>query len=516
MAMGSGTTMKIIGIVLVIIGLWLALWGYQLSGSAGSQTTQAVTDTQSVIAYYITGAVSFVVGIYLIVNKLKQFWVNLRSSFWFLPFLIVLGSVVYAVVLIQVDYAGGDQWLAQWPRIFGVGADGARDMLSTLAGSMMSVMSITFSMTLLALALASSQYTSRILRNFIRSPVTQVTLGSFAGIFVYCLIVMHTIRTGDAPFVPILAVFFAFVLVFIGIAVLIFFIHHIASSIQASSIIASVGHETNASIDRLFPEKGESAPNKAEGEENEQVLPSLDERTWYAVPVQESGYILSVDHDAILSLARDRRTILRMEHGIGAFVVQDTTLASLALTYPPDQETIAAINGAYSIGRHRTAEQDPAFGIRQIVDMALKALSPGLNDTSTAVMCVDYLAEIIARMACRQLPPSHRYEGETLRVIAIVPTFEGMLAESFDQIRGSAAGNVAIMMRMLGAIGTIASLTVKLKLSHLRALDEQVQHISDLADRSIESKHDRDRFAKRLSEVREALKAAFFVRYGRE
>jgi uncharacterized membrane protein len=139
-----------------------------------------------------------------------------------LPFLIVLSSIVYAVALIQIDYAGGDRWLAQWPRIFGVGAEGARDILSTLAGSMMSVMGITFSMTLLALTLASSQYTSRVLRNFMRSRTTQVTLGTFAGIFVYCLIVKHTVRTGDEPFVPSLAVFFAFVLAFGGIAVLIF------------------------------------------------------------------------------------------------------------------------------------------------------------------------------------------------------------------------------------------------------------------------------------------------------
>ncbi|MFZ0469225.1 MAG: DUF2254 domain-containing protein [Thiogranum sp.] len=436
-------------------------------------------------------------------NKLKQLWSNLRSSFWFLPFLIVLTSIVYAVALIQTDYAGADRWLAQWPRIFGVGAEGARAMLSTLAGSMMSVMGITFSMTLLALTLASSQYTSRVLRNFMRSRVTQVTLGTFAGIFVYCLIVLHTIRTGDVPFVPSLAVFFAFVLAFGGIAVLIFFIHHIASSIQASSIIASVAQETNASIDRLFPEKREPGPDNAEGEENERLLPSLDERTWYAVPAEVSGYIQSVDHDAILRLAQDGRTIVRMEHGIGAFVVQDTALASLALTYPSDQETIVALNGACSIGRHRTADQDPAFGIRQIVDMALKALSPGVNDTSTAVMCVDYLTAILARLACRQLPPSHRYEGETLRVIAIVPTFEGLLAEAFDQIRDSAAGNVAIMARMLGAIDTIASLTISPR--GRRALREHLQWIAELADRTIESAHDRAQIERRLTHVYEAL-----------
>jgi len=438
-------------------------------------------------------------------QNFKQLWSDLRSSFWFLPFLIVLLSSVSAVALIQTDYAGSDRWLAQWPRVFGVGADGARDMLSTLAGSMMSVMGITFSMTLMSLALASGQYTSRVLRNFMRSRVTQITLGTFAGIFVYCLIVLYMIRTGDAPFVPSLAVFFAFVLAFGGIAVLIIFIHHIASSIQASSIIASVAHETNATIDRLFPEIREPGADQAEGEEDGRLLPSLDERTWYAVPAGVSGYIQSVDIDAILRLARDRRTIVRMEHGVGAFVVQETALASLALTYPPDQATIVALNGAYGIGRHRTASQDPAFGIRQIVDMALKALSPGVNDTSTAVMCVDYLTALLARLACRQFPPSHRFEGETLRVIAIVPSFEDLLAEAFDQIRGSAAGNVGIMARMLGAIDTIASLTDSP--CHRRALDEQLQWIAELADRTIESTHDRARIERRLMHIREALEA---------
>ena len=436
-------------------------------------------------------------------NKLIQFWGNLRSSFWFLPFLIVLTSIVYAVVLIKIDYAGGDRWLAQWPQIFGVEVEGARDMLSTLAGSMMSVMGVTFSMTLLALTLASSQYTSRILRNFMRSRVTQVTLGTFAGIFVYCLIVMHTIRAGDSPFVPSLAVFFAFVLAFGGIAVLIFFIHHIASSIQASNIIASVAQETNASIDRLLPEELDQSPDEDAG--LNQALEPQDERTWFPVPAAVSGYIQNVNNDALLQLAGDSSTIVRTEHGIGAFVVQDTALVSLALTYPPDQKTIDAFNAAYSIGRLRTVEQDLAFGIRQIVDMAIKALSPGVNDNSTAVMCVDYLASIMARLAGRQFPPSHRYEGETLRVIAIVLTFEALLAEAFDQIRDSAAGNVAIMARMLGAIDTIASLAVSP--GHLRALDEQVQYIADLADRSIESSHDRDQLARRLSEVREMLEA---------
>ena len=439
-------------------------------------------------------------------NRLRQLFNDARSSFWFVPSLAVVDGIVAALVLIEVDAVWGDRWLALWPRLFGVGAEGARQMLATLAGSMMSLMGITFSMTLVALALASSQYTSRILRNFMKNRATQTTLGVFAGIFTYCLIVLRSIRGGDPGFIPSAAVFFAFVLALAGVVVLIFFIHHIASSIQAVSIIASVAQETNAAMDRVFPELQGREPNGTEDAVDEQVLASLDERTWYPVPAQVSGYIQGVDEDAILDLARNHSTIVRMERGVGAFAVQGAVLASLALTYPPDQGTIAALNRAYRISAHRTIEWDPAFGIRQIVDIALKALSPGVNDTSTAVMCVDYLTAILARLSGRCHPPLHRYEGDALRVVAIVPTFEALLAEAFDQIRGSAEGNVAIIARMLGAIDTLGSLTVNP--SHRRALDEQVQWIAELADRTLPAPQDRARIERRLAHVRHALGAA--------
>jgi uncharacterized membrane protein len=438
------------------------------------------------------------------VNKLKQLWNNLRSSFWFVPSLIVLGSIAFAVALIEADSALSDEWLAQWPRLFGAGAEGARGMMSTIAGSMMSVVGVTFSMILVVLALASSQYTSRILRNFMRSRVTQVVLGIFAGIFSYCLIVLRTIRSGDeGAFVPILAVFFGFAMALGGVGALMFFIHHIASSIQASSIIASVANETIAAIDRLFPEPLGQGP----GEDDDDQMPHiLADRKWRAIPAKESGYIQSVNNAALLRLARDRKTIVLMEHGIGEFVVQNTALASLALEEPPDQETIAALQAAFSINRYRTVEQDAAFGIRQIVDVALRALSPSINDTTTAATCVDYLTAIMARLALRQIPSSRRYEEGELRVIAKGPSFESLLAESFDQIRSSAKGNVAIMWRMLDAFQTLASLTDSPH--RRRALREQVQWIAELAERTVDSAHDRAGIDTRLARAREMLEAA--------
>ncbi len=437
-------------------------------------------------------------------HKIKQLYSNLRSSFWFAPSVIVAYSIALAVVLVEADFAQSDRWIARWPKLFGAGAAGARDMLSTIAGSMMSVMGVTFSMTLVALTLASSQYTSRILRNFMRSHVTQYTLGVFAGIFSYCLIVLRTIRgSGQVEFVPVLAVFFAFVLALGSVGVLIFFIHHIASSIQASRIISSVAAETIAVIDRLFPEKIGQGPD--EDEDKGQVLRSLEKLTWHSVSAKMTGYIQNVNTGALLRLARDRNTILRMERGIGDFVVEETALAALALEDPLDQETIAALYSSYSISSYRTIEQDPAFGVRQIVDIALKALSPGVNDTSTAVMCVDYLAAIMARLASRQFPSSRRYEEGKLRVITVAPTFEILLADSFDQIRRSSEGNVAVMARMLSAFENIASLTVSPR--RRKALNEQVQWIAELADRTIKPAHDRTRIEMRLAHLRETLES---------
>ncbi|MBB1399777.1 DUF2254 domain-containing protein [Pseudoalteromonas sp. SG44-8] len=437
-------------------------------------------------------------------QKVRLQWDNLRASFWFLPSMMVTVTMAFAILLIELDYGGFTQWLNRWPRFFGVEAQGARQILSTLAGSMMTIMSITFSMTLLALVLASGQYTSRILRNFMRSRVTQSTLGVFASIFAYCLIVLRTIRgTGNGDieqFVPSLAVFFAFVMSLVGVVVLIYFIHHIASSIQASSIIASVAQETNAAIDRLLPIKSDY---EKENEPNDPLAESLDERTWYPVPAKKSGYIQDVNLDTLLSEACLNRTIVRMERGIGEFLVQDTPLVSLALTYPPEQTLINALNAAYSISRHRTVKQDPAFGIRQIEDMAIKALSPGVNDTSTAVMCVDYLTAILARLAGRQFPSRYRYESQSLRLVVIAPSFEKLLAQAINQIRGNAEGNVVIVKCLLNSLDCIASLTHRR--GNLSALDQQVTLIGELSKRSIKCKNEREQVDNLLLKVKHTL-----------
>jgi uncharacterized membrane protein len=423
-------------------------------------------------------------------NRLKQLWGILRSSFWFVPSLIVTVSIVLAVALIGVDFAESEQWLARWPRLFGVGADGARGMLSTIAGSMMTVVGVTFSMVLMTLALASNQYTSRILRNFMSDRVMQVVLGVFAGIFTYCLIVLRTIRSGeDGVFVPSLAVSFSVVLAMGGIGILIFFIHHIAASIQAANIIAAVADETMLAVDRLFPER--FGDGRVDDDEDVPAPPPLPAWDWQPVPARGNGFIQSLDNATLLRLARENKTVVRMERAIGEFVIHGTALASIDLEDPPGKEIITALQAAYTIDRHRTVEQDSAFGIRQIVDMALKALSPGINDTTTAVMCVDYLSAILARLASRPISPSHRYEEGELRVVTKGPSFESLLSDALDQIRRNATGNVTILSRILEALQLLAGLTASPR--RRQALRGQMQQIAELVARTVDSTHDREK-----------------------
>ncbi|MEO8377607.1 MAG: DUF2254 domain-containing protein, partial [Candidatus Sumerlaeota bacterium] len=394
-----------------------------------------------------------------------------------------------------------NDWMLGWPRLFGAGPAGARGMLSTIAGSMMTVVGVTFSMTLVTLVLASSQYTSRILRNFMRDRVTQIVLGIFAGIFTYCLIVLRTIRGSEEfMFIPSMSVTFGFLIAIFGIHVLIFFIHHIASSIQASNIIASVANDTMDAIDRLFPEKiGEAMPD--ESDTAAEKLAGI--KSWVVIPSSRYGYIQSVDHDSLIHFARKQNAIIRMERGIGEFIVDGAPLLSVSFAGPSVEEAGDRLRGAYSIHRFRTIEQDAAFGIRQIVDIALRALSPGTNDTTTAVMCIDYLTAISARAAKRTFPPALRFEDRQLRVVAIGPSFASILGESLDQIRGSAQGNIAVMEKMIEFLEVIGGMTQEeerrtIILDHINMIDE-------LAVRTIAAPLDRTRVLERISEARQRI-----------
>jgi len=436
--------------------------------------------------------------------KLHQLWDNLRSSLWFVPSLIVLGAVALAIGLIETDARTDPRVWERWPYLFGAGAAGARGMLAAVASSMITVAGTAFSVTIVALSLTSSQYTSRVLRNFMGDRVNQAVLGIFVGIFAYCLVVLRTIRGGDeGAFVPPLAVLGGVVLAFVGIGCLIFFVHHIATSIQAANILAAVSAETVSAIDRLFPEGlGEA------GGERDTSPEGMPPRSWHPLPALSTGYIQGVDDSALLRFARDRGVVVRMERGIGEFVVQGTPLASLSGEAAPAEGDARELAAAYVIGPQRTMVQDAAFGFRQIVDVAMKALSPGVNDTTTAVMCVDRLTDLLVRAARRQVERPRRMDGGELRVIARGPTFACLLAESFDQVRQNAGGNVAVLSRLLWAVGLLAG---QVNGGRRAAVLRQAEAVAEAARRSDLAPHDRDALEACIAEAGRLLGAERLV-----
>jgi uncharacterized membrane protein len=412
---------------------------------------------------------------------------SLRTSLWFIPALLVLGAILLAAALIAVDVLVGNEFFRDWQLLFGAGADGSREVLSAIAGSMVTVAGVTFSITIVALSLTASQYSSRVLRNFMRDRTNQTVLGVFVAVFVYCLVVLRVIRGGDENlFVPELSVLVGVLLALVAIAFLVFFIHHVATSIQAVSIIASAAHETRIAIDRLFPEQlGE----EADDDDVPHDVPMPSGAAWHDIPAQHTGYLQGVDSDALMSFAESRQTTIRMERGIGEFVVEGTPLVSLVAVCPPDEEAIRDLNEAYVVNVQRSVYQDPSFGIQQLVDIALKALSPGVNDTTTAVISIDHLSAILARAATRRRVSDYRYKDGKLRVIAHSTSFRTLVFDSFEQIRRSAAGNVAALVRMFNAVVSIALVTQNS--NRREVLREYVHLVWETANRSIDFPHER-------------------------
>jgi uncharacterized membrane protein len=431
---------------------------------------------------------------------IHKLWIEVRSSLWFVPGLLVLASVVMALVLVEIDVAFAQSLASKsWQPLLNTGAEGARGMLTAIASSMITVAGVAFSITIVSLSLASTQYTPRILRNFMRDRANQGVLGVFLAIFTYCLIVLRTIRGGaerdGAGFVPLLSVAFGMLLALLSIGCLIFFIHHIASSIQASSILRAIMQETAMVIDRFYPEKEKQQEEEKIGGTQEAFATKLE---WQAVASSASGYIQHVDSEAILSTARTHRLTPRLERLPGEFIVEGSTLISVDKVMEPD--AAAGFRACFVIGDFRTIDQDPGFGIRQIVDIALKALSPGVNDTSTAVACLDYLSAILARLQNRRLASPFSQQKDGIRMLAPAPSFAQFVSLSFDEIRLASAGNVTVHLQMLRVVGQI--LLQAQKPERMDALLQAARLVIEQADATVRGTYDRDRINQQIEQIR--------------
>jgi uncharacterized membrane protein len=384
-------------------------------------------------------------------SRLRALWWRVRDGLWFVPAVLVASATALAVALVELSGAHELELQAHWPRLFGVGAEGSRGLLAAIAGTMLTVAGTVFTVTLAVLSLAASQYSPRVLRSFMADRPTQVVLGVFVAVFAYCLVVLRTIRAGDEPFVPSLAVLVGIVLAFAAVGFLIYFIHHLASSIEASSIVARVARGTHAAVDALYREQLDEAADEATTDPRAAGI-----NEWMPVLARATGYIVSVDERALLAFARGEGRVVRMELAVGDFAIQGQPLASLAGGGCVSAQAQATLDRCYSFDRQRTIEQDAAFGMQQVVDVGLKALSPGINDQSTAVLCIDRLCELLVRLASRRIERPFRGDES---VIWAGPTYARLAGLAFGDLRDSAAGKPMVLARLISSIERVAAAT---------------------------------------------------------
>lgn len=392
--------------------------------------------------------------------RLVKIWDSVRSSFWFVPSLMAVAATALAFGGVALDESLGEAWVERgW--VYAGGPEGARAVLSVVAGSMVTVAGVVFSITIVALSLASSQFGQRLLRNFMRDAANQVVLGAFTATFLYCLLVLRTVRTVDEdPFVPHLSVTLGVLLAVADLGVLIYFIHHVAVSIRVGHVIADVATDLRAALDRLFPgdvagagdRPREDAPPR---EEAMSAGDSSDGGT--AIVAEASGYVQRIDEQAIVAAAAEHEAFLNLRCRAGRFVVEGTPLAVVRGGRATDPGLARAVRAAFVLGTERTSAQDPEFAVDQLVEIAVRALSPGINDPFTAVNCLDALAAELCRVAGRRsLSPILCDDGGRPRAATEAVRFGDVVDASFRQIRQAARGNAAVSIRLLEVLALLA------------------------------------------------------------
>ena len=390
------------------------------------------------------------------------------DGFWLVPASVALAYALLALLLVAVDSAAGPTGVSMG---FDGDADASRDILSTLAGSLITVAGVAFSLTIVVLVLVSSQFSPRALPGFLADRLNQVVAGSFIGIFAYCLIVLASVRERSAAtqgFVPAASVMVAILLGLAALALLLVFIHHMGQSIQASEICARLGSQTLAAIDRLHPEPYARTGTDARAETARAWRPDRPPQRAYP---RRAGYVQGVPVEGLLASVARSGARLHVLVCAGDFVTEGTPVVEVWAPEPLDDTRLAALGRAIPVASERHLAGDAAYGIRQLADVAVKALSPGINDPTTAATCIGHLRAILERLAGRSLPPALvEGEGGTAVAVVRVRTWDEYVDGAYAEIGRYGTDNARITLDVLGALDGIAAAATRASARERRAV----------------------------------------------
>ena len=391
---------------------------------------------------------------------LIKLYQDVRGSYWFVPAVMALAALMLASGAGFIDSVLTGGWLYSLPLVSSAHPDDLRAVLGAIAGSMITVAGVTFSMTVAAVSYASAQFGPRLIGNFMRDRGNQITLGTFIATFVYCIAILGTVESGlngnvsgGEPALPKVSFLIALLLALGSVSVLIYFIHHIPETINIGNITSDIGRELLDGIDSLFPEElGEDPPDNAVADRSAMSGPPAE------IPATRTGYIQAIDEAALIRTAREADILLRVECRPGHFVTREKIVLHVWPAARVDDEIRARLQRAFAIGRARTATQDTLFLADQLVEIMSRALSPGVCDPFTAINCVDWLEAALSECACRPPPAAERFDGDgTLRVIASPVTFEIVVEAIADRSLQYVASDRNAAIRMMRAFGEIAA-----------------------------------------------------------
>lgn len=399
------------------------------------------------------------------IERFRSRWYDVRDGLWFLPAILTVAAVGLALLTGWIDRSLLLDRRTEVSWAFGGGTEGARGVLEAIAGTMITVTALVFSITVVALQLAASQLTPRVLRSFMGDRPNQVVLGFFIATFTYALLVLRTVRSpldGEGGFVPALSVTIAIGLALISVGLLIFFIHHAANSMRTSVVIDRAAGTALALAARLYPDEVGHGVRA-------QPAAWLAEAPAATVHAETGGYVQTVDADALFDLAERHALTVRPEPAIGEFVLPGAALASVWPETMLDDEVTAAVRSALILGPERTTRHDLELSLRLLVDIAVKALSPGINDPTTATICIDRLAEVMVVLANRA-PPDEVRSGDdrSVRLVLLSPAFAHLADVAFAQIRHYGAGDPVVVAHLVRVLGQVAGLVPPARQSPIR------------------------------------------------
>jgi uncharacterized membrane protein len=411
----------------------------------------------------------------------------LRTNLWLVPTVEIVAAIALFAGTYALDRAAYDGTLHLPSWVISGTADAARQILTAIAAAVITVVTLVFSITIVTLTLASTQFGPRMLRNFIRDRITQITLGTFVATFVYAILALVSIGPGaHGEFVPNLSITVMMALVLVDVAVLVLFINHIAKSIQLPQVIASIAGDLARAVEAEA--EISTAGTLKTGPSLSEMMVRLDEESG-TVRAPRSGYLQFVRMDRLIEIATSGHAVIRLLHRPGHFVIEGQPLAQV---WPADAApgVARALGGAHATGPHRTLTQDLSFAVDQLVEIAIRALSPAVNDTFTALACIDWLGDGLGKIAGRWRPATlYRDRAGRVRVIAVNISFRRLVERAHEKIRQASRGMPAVMIRQLDVLARVMPYTTSTE--QREVLLEQAEMIMHVCEESVPEEKDR-------------------------